>query len=111
MNGAITELFATISSNPTSSRTTRIGASQYFRFSRMNCQTSPRTCIFDMGLLRSEHFLVVARIALPTGVGVPVGAGRPGPAPERIAAGPSPHEPEGRDDSEIHERQDHRRHD
>jgi hypothetical protein len=42
------ELFANTSKAPTSTSVITIGASQYFLFSLMNCQSSLTTCIFDI---------------------------------------------------------------
>src|SRR5437016_3141839 len=48
MNGAIAELFASTSSTPNRTSVMTIGASQYFLFSFMNCQSSRTTCTFDI---------------------------------------------------------------
>ena len=42
------ELFANTNKAPTSTSVITIGASQYFLFSLMNCQSSLTTCTFDI---------------------------------------------------------------
>lgn len=48
MKGAMAEPFAKTSRAPTSTSVITIGASQYFLFSLMNCQSSLTTCAFDI---------------------------------------------------------------
>src|SRR6266566_2237328 len=71
MNGAIAEPFANTSKTPNKTRVITIGASQYFLFCLMNCQSSLTTSSFDMSV-SSEHFFVVAGVSLPLGIGLPV---------------------------------------
>ena len=42
------ELFASTKRIPKSTSVMTIGASQYFLFSLMNCQSSLTTCVFDI---------------------------------------------------------------
>src|SRR5437588_8692379 len=55
MNGAIAELVASTSSTPNRMNVMTIGASQYFLFSFMNCQSSLTTCAFDIHLAIAIH--------------------------------------------------------
>src|SRR5258705_5006668 len=48
MKGAMAEPFANTNKAPTSTSVITIGASQYFLFSLMNCQSSLTTCAFDI---------------------------------------------------------------
>jgi len=48
MNGAIAELLAMTRSKPTSAKVITIGANQNFLCSRMKCQSSLTTWIFDI---------------------------------------------------------------
>lgn len=48
MKGAIAEPLANTSNTPNKTRVITIGASQYFLFSLMNCQSSLITCTFDI---------------------------------------------------------------
>src|SRR5712691_9242450 len=52
------ELFASTSKAPTSTSVITIGASQYFLFSLMNCQSSLTTCTFDIHQLLHQHFFL-----------------------------------------------------
>src|SRR6185369_1346015 len=102
MKGAMAELFANTNKAPTSTSVITIGASQYFLFSLMNCQSSLTTCAFDINRslnlsgnaptilasladffgqfsdpkspATSKHFLVVSRITLALGIGSPIGS-------------------------------------
>src|SRR6185295_1108408 len=71
MKGAIAELLASTSSTPKRTSVITIGASQYFLFCFMNCQSSLITWTFDIAT-PSKHLFVMARILLPFGIGNPV---------------------------------------
>src|SRR5712692_693125 len=71
MKGAIAELFASTSSTPNRTSVITIGASQYFLFSFMNCQSSLNTCAFDI-FGSSKHFFVMARVTLSLRVWPPI---------------------------------------
>src|SRR6266404_3636902 len=95
MNGAMAELLASTSKAPTSTSVITIGASQYFLFSLMNCQSSLTTCAFDIAT-PSKHLFVVTRIALAFRIRFPIGRLATAAPIERIPARQSFHYTDGR---------------
>src|SRR6476659_1757525 len=95
MKGASAEPWDTTRSNPTRSRTTRIGASQYFLLLRVNSQNSLRTLALDIGSGPSVHLLVVLGIPLALGVGFPVRRHGRRAAAQGIPSCHALHEPDG----------------
>src|SRR6185295_16202692 len=110
MNGAIAELFATTSNAPTSTSVITIGASQYFLFSLMNCQSSLTTCAFDIPT-PSEHLLVVARIMLPFRIRTPVGTATRTATAEGVPTKKPLDDADGSDNQKEHDCQYHPGHD
>src|SRR5215831_14837015 len=108
MNGAIAEPLASTRSTPKRTSVITIGASQYFLFSLMNCQSSETTCAFDISTT-SKHFFVVTRILLPFRIRAPVAVAGRSATIQWIPSGQTLEETNGRRNDKKNEGQNNSR--